>query len=185
MGEAPCKFVGSSRLGDEVVATAARVRLALGFDVEERRQIPTWTDALRRFIGQADARGVLVMVSGVVGSNNRRHLDPEEFRGFALADPLAPLVFMLRPPTWQQYLVLFIYGAIQLGLPYWLMARGLRSVSAPEAGAITLIEPILNPVWAYFVCGEAPEPLTFVGGAVILGALVYRYWPVQESRVPD
>jgi Zn-dependent peptidase ImmA (M78 family) len=52
------------------------------------------TDALRRFIEQADGLGILVMVSGVVGSNNRRRLDPEEFRGFALADPLAPLVFV-------------------------------------------------------------------------------------------
>ena len=70
------------------------MRHALGFDLEERRQLATWTDALRRFIEQADALGVLVMVSGVVGSNNRRKLDPQEFRGFALADPLAPLIFV-------------------------------------------------------------------------------------------
>jgi Zn-dependent peptidase ImmA (M78 family) len=74
--------------------TAAHIRDGLGFDIDERRQLPTWTDALRRFIEQADALGVLVMVSGVVGSNNRRVLDPEEFRGFALADTLAPLVFI-------------------------------------------------------------------------------------------
>ena len=67
---------------------------ALGFDLEERRRAPTWTDALRRFIEHADSAGVLVMCSGVVGNNNRRHLDPEEFRGFAISDDLAPLVFI-------------------------------------------------------------------------------------------
>ena len=87
-------FVGSARLEDDIVEVAARMRYALGMDLEERRRLSTWTDALRRFIEQADALGVLVMVSGVVGSNNRRGLDPQEFRGFALADPLAPLVFI-------------------------------------------------------------------------------------------
>ncbi len=87
-------FVGSARVGDDVVGAATAMRRALGLDLEERKRLGTWTDALRRFIAQADALGVLVMVSGVVGSNNRRPLDPEEFRGFALADPLAPLVFV-------------------------------------------------------------------------------------------
>ena len=93
-GEDRLHFVGSAELTSSVTDIAARMRAALGFDVEERRRIPTWTDALRRFIDQADLLGVLVMISGVVGSNNRRRLDPNEFRGFALSDDLAPVVFI-------------------------------------------------------------------------------------------
>lgn len=77
-------------IATEVATAAAQIRDAIDFDLEERRRIPTWTDALRRFIELADTAGVMVMVSGVVGSNNRRKLDPDEFRGFALADSIAP-----------------------------------------------------------------------------------------------
>jgi len=94
IGEPPLSFVGSVSATTDVRVAAAQLRETIGFDLEERRRIPTWTDALRRFIELADAAGVMVMVSGVVGSNNRRKLDPEEFRGFALADTLAPLVFL-------------------------------------------------------------------------------------------
>lgn len=93
-GEKPLSFVSAISQTNDVEKTAASIRHALGFDLEERRQIPTWTEALRRFIEQADALGILVMVSGVVGSNNRRKLDPHEFGGFALADNLAPVVFI-------------------------------------------------------------------------------------------
>jgi Zn-dependent peptidase ImmA (M78 family) len=85
---------GAARLTDDVVTAAAAMRQAIGFDLDERRMLPTWTEALRRFIEKTDAEGILVMVSGVVGSNNRRRLDPEEFRGFALADSVAPLIFI-------------------------------------------------------------------------------------------
>jgi Zn-dependent peptidase ImmA (M78 family)/transcriptional regulator with XRE-family HTH domain len=94
MGDEPLSFVGSFQVTGDVVQVAGSMRDALGLDVDERRRIPTWTDALRRLIEQADALGVLMMVSGVVGSNNQRKLDPQEFRGFALADELAPLVFI-------------------------------------------------------------------------------------------
>ena len=82
------------RVPDEVVEAANRIRIALHFDVNERRRMPTWIDALRNFIEQADGLGILVMCNGVVHNNNHRHLDPEEFRGFAMADDLAPLVFI-------------------------------------------------------------------------------------------
>jgi len=93
-GQAPLAFVGSASLESGIEETAAKIGAALRFDVEERAQIPTWTEALRLFIAKADELGVLVMVSGVVGSNNRHKLDPDEFRGFALCDWFAPLVFI-------------------------------------------------------------------------------------------
>jgi len=94
IGEKLLPFVSSVLLTSDIVATAASIRHTLGFDIEERRQMPTWSDALRRFVEQADALGILVMCSGVVLNNNRRGLDPDEFRGFAIADDLAPLVFV-------------------------------------------------------------------------------------------
>lgn len=39
-------------------------------------------------------KGVIVMQSGVVGSNNRRRLNVNEFRGFLLYDDIAPLIFI-------------------------------------------------------------------------------------------
>jgi DME family drug/metabolite transporter len=75
---------------------------------------------------------------------------------------------------------------VQMGLPYWLVARGLRSVSPQEAGAITLLEPLLNPLWAYLVSPET-EGLklpTLLGGALILGGLAWRYWPRRPRPRP-
>ena len=76
MGDAPLGFVGSAGVADDVAATAAGMRRALGFDLEERRRLPTWTEALRRFIEQADGVGVLVMVSGVVGATTAASSTP-------------------------------------------------------------------------------------------------------------
>ena len=93
-GEDPLPFVGSATIRSDVETTAGNIRAQLGFDVEERRELRTWTVALKRFIEQADALGILVTTSGIAGNNTHRRLDPEEFRGFALSDNLAPLVFI-------------------------------------------------------------------------------------------
>lgn len=92
---------------------------------------------------------------------------------------LVPLLLTLHAPTVPQFVTLVCFAVFQMGLAYWLIAKGLQSVSPQEAGTITLLEPILNPVWAYLVSPntEVPHPLTFVGGAIILGALAWRYWP--------
>jgi len=93
-GESDCRFVNSIGIDAPVVQTAETIRKVLNFDIQARNDCPTWVDALRQFIKQAEDVGVLVMVSGVVGINNKRKLDPKEFRGFAIADSFAPLIFI-------------------------------------------------------------------------------------------
>jgi Zn-dependent peptidase ImmA (M78 family) len=85
-------FVGSLNTGTPVVEAANLMREALDFEVDARG--PTWSDTLRLLIDEAEDLGVLVMVNGVVGNNTHRKLDPDEFQGFALADRLAPVVFV-------------------------------------------------------------------------------------------
>lgn len=94
MREVELAFVGECDINDDIVNAANKIRKTLGFDLKTRGQFGTWTDALRHFIDQADAAGIMVMCSGVVLNNNTRRLDPEEFRGFAMIDKLAPLVFI-------------------------------------------------------------------------------------------
>ncbi len=103
------------------------------------------------------------------------------FNQLVSAAVLLPFVWGAPLPTAGQAVVLFLYGTLQLALPYWLVARGLRRVSPQEAGTLTLLEPLLNPLWAYLVspATETPSVWTLGGGAFILGALAYRYWPLR------
>jgi drug/metabolite transporter (DMT)-like permease len=85
----------------------------------------------------------------------------------------------LTTPTASQLLVLALFGACQMAVPYWLFARGLRVVSPQEAAIITLIEPLLNPIWAYLLtpARDTPTLPMFIGGGLILFALIWRYLP--------
>jgi Zn-dependent peptidase ImmA (M78 family) len=149
MGEAPLAFVGSMRLTSDIERAAASLRSALGFDLEERRRMSTWTDALRRFIEQADELGVLVMVSGVVGSNNQRKLDPEEFRGFALVDDLAPLVFINGADTKAAQMFTLAHELAHI----WL-GRSALSDAAPVSSLTNNVE-----LWCNRVAAELLVPL--------------------------
>lgn len=89
-------------------------------------------------------------------------------------------------PTPRQFAVLAACGVLQMGVPYWLFTRSLRAVSAQEAAIITLIEPLLNPVWAYLLTPltDTPTPAMFVGGSLILLALVWKYVPFRRAAAP-
>jgi drug/metabolite transporter (DMT)-like permease len=65
-------------------------------------------------------------------------------------------------------------GVIQIGLAYWLFARGLRVLSALEISLLVLLEPVLNPLWTWILQGEEPSALALMGGAVMIAALAAR-----------
>ena len=75
----PLSFVGSAKASHSTTRIANDMRETLGFGVKARRSCATWTESLRMFIAAADSTGILVMVSGIVGSNTHRRLDPMNF----------------------------------------------------------------------------------------------------------
>lgn len=92
--EEPIAWIGQGTVDADIVTTAATLRQMIGLDLFQRKGVPTWNEALRQLISLLEDSGVLVMISGIVGSNSHRKLSPEEFRGFALVDALAPVIFV-------------------------------------------------------------------------------------------
>lgn len=73
-------------------------------------------------------------------------------------------------------------GVFQLGLGYYLMSKGIAEVPALEAGLLALLEPVLNPVWAFLFAHEEPGRWAMVGGAIILLNLAWQ--SVADSPKP-
>jgi Zn-dependent peptidase ImmA (M78 family) len=121
-------FVGSASQQEAPEAVAQRIRETLGLSTEARRQLPTWTDALRQMIAKAEDAGVMVMVSSVVGSNSHRKLDMSEFRGFALTDDLAPLVFLNGADSKAAQMFTLAHELAHV----WLGATGVSDTQAGE-----------------------------------------------------
>lgn len=103
---------------------------------------------------------------------------------FGAAVLLYPFVAHLPWPRAEQLAFLAFFGVVQMALPYFLIARGLRTVSPQEAGTITLLEPLFTSVWAYLISPETDTPgwPTLIGGGLILAALAWRYAPRNAVR---
>lgn len=91
IGAEPLAFVGSAANTDAIDA-AARIRSALNFEVADRRG--TWADTRKALLRAFESLGGLTVATSMVDNNTRRPLDENEFRGFALVDDIAPLVFV-------------------------------------------------------------------------------------------
>lgn len=79
------------------------------------------------------------------------------------------------------WLAVGFLGVVQIGVAYLLMSRAVRALPAFEASVLLLIEPALNPFWAWMVQGEVPGAWALGGGVLILGAGVAKSW--RDSRL--
>lgn len=125
-GASTLPFVGRFTVNhrvDEVVADIRRVLWLVG-DVKGSSD-----EYLRALIAAAEAAGILVMRSGIVGGNTHRKLDVGEFRGFAISHPMASVVFINSADAPTARLFTFVHELAHI----WIGTSGVSS-GGVEAG---------------------------------------------------
>jgi len=93
-GREPLDFVGSAKLSEPPEAIGAEMRRMLGLGDGWAAEVASWEQALTELRRRIEDLGIMAVVNGVVGNDTHRRLDVDEFRGFALPDPFAPLIFV-------------------------------------------------------------------------------------------
>jgi drug/metabolite transporter (DMT)-like permease len=78
--------------------------------------------------------------------------------------------------------MLAFLGFVQIGLGYLLFTYGQRRIPALEGSLISMLEPILNPIWVLLWYGENPSPWSLAGGAIILMALMVRMIYLRKMK---
>ncbi len=93
-GNESLAFIGSADVRRNPKSLAQEIRQTLDLAPEWAEQTASWEAALTTLRRAMERIGILVFSNSVVGLNNHRPLDPQEFRGFVLCDDIAPLVFV-------------------------------------------------------------------------------------------
>lgn len=92
-----------------------------------------------------------------------------------------PLALPVPHAAWPDAGIILYLGVFQIGLAYACLTHAIRHVPALEASLLLLLEPVLNPLWAWLVHAERPSSWALTGGAIILAASLAHAW--RQSRV--
>ena len=96
----------------------------------------------------------------------------------ALGSGLFGMINSPNPPLGVHDLaVLFVFGLTTIGLSFVLFMEGAKFIPSAEAGLISLLDVVLGPIWVFLAFGENPGAATLVGGAIVLGAALWRIAP--------
>lgn len=94
LGTEPLPFIGRYGIDADAMVIADDLTKTLGLTIKDRESAKNWEDFLGLLMDKSEETGVWVMRSGIVGSNTHRGLNVQEFRGFAICDDIAPVVFI-------------------------------------------------------------------------------------------
>jgi drug/metabolite transporter (DMT)-like permease len=83
-------------------------------------------------------------------------------------------LYQSMPLSQQSIIGLLLLGIVQLGIPYFLYAKAIKYVTALESILIPVLEPLLNPFWVFLASGEIPGKGAFLGGAIVVIAIIVR-----------
>ena len=129
----------------------------------------TWAFAIMGLRWMSDHPGSSPLAAAVLGN----------LFAAALCLPFVRSPALIGAPDWA---VLAYLGVFQVALAYVFLTRGVGQLPALDASLLLLVEPGLNPVWAWIAHGERPSALALGGGALILGATAVKAW--ADARVP-
>lgn len=96
-----------------------------------------------------------------------------------------PMALPLGSHPFTDWIVLLYLGVFQIALSYSLLAGAISHVPAFEASLLLLLEPVLNPVWAWLLLGERPGALAVAGALLILAAMLARSWWDRAGAPPE
>jgi drug/metabolite transporter (DMT)-like permease len=81
---------------------------------------------------------------------------------------------------------ILLLGVLQLAIPYLLYSQAIKHIRALDAAIISIIEPILNPIWVILVKGEHASRWSIIGGAIVLTTSLFRsFLASREKQTSD
>ena len=146
-------FIGSAQMSMQPEEVAKAMGKTLGLDLSTSKRCSDTDTFLRLLTTQVENVGVLVMGSGIVASNTRRALDANEFRGFALADSLAPLIFINRTDSKTGQVFTLAHELAHL----WLGTSALSNVNPESKSEVS--EQRREEIWCNKVAAELLVPM--------------------------
>ncbi len=118
---------------------------------------------------------ILAILSGVAFAGTviymRKLKDSSPLLMIVLGNFIAALVclpfFITSVHVGDHWLALLVLGVFQLGLPYILYSKAIKSVLVIEAILLSSIEAILNPLWVFVLFREKPGLWAVIGGVIV------------------